>query len=108
MGGSSSGTSAEQVNIYSPVPDNYYVIVHGWGTDGPDANYTLFSWAVPAATGSNNMNISGAPTSVVQGSVATITVNWSELDVGTKYMGMISHSDAGGLMDQTIIGVDTD
>lgn len=108
MGGSSSGTSAEQVNIYSPVPDNYYVIVHGWGTDGPDANYTLFSWAVPAETGSNNMNISGAPTSVVQGSVATITVNWSELDVGTKYMGMISHSDAGGLMDQTIIGVDTD
>lgn len=108
MGGSGSGTSAEQVNLYSPVPGNYYVFVHGWGTDGPDANYTLFSWAVPAATGSSNMNISGAPTSVVQGSAATITVNWLGLDAGTKYLGMISHSDAGGLMDQTIIGVDTD
>ena len=107
MGGSGSGTSAEQVNIYSPVPGNYYVIVHGWGTDGPDANYTLFGWAVPAATGSSNMTISGAPISVVQGSTATITVDWLKL-YSPKYLGAISHSNADCLMDQTIIGVDTD
>lgn len=109
MGGSGSGTSAEQVNIYSPVPGNYYVIVHGWGTDGPDANYTLFGWAVPAATGSSNMTISGAPTSATQGSTATLTVNWLGLDDSpTRYLGAISHSDAGGLLDMTLIGVDTD
>lgn len=108
MGGSGSGTSAEQVNIYSPVPGNYYVIVHGWGTDGPDANYTLFGWAVPAATGSSNMTISGAPTSATQGSTATLTVNWLGLDDSPRYLGAISHSDAGGLLDMTLIGVDTD
>jgi len=108
MEGSGSGTSAEQVNIYSPVPGNYYVIVHGWGTDGPDANYTLFSWAVPAVADSSNMSISGAPTSATQGSTATLTVDWNGLGDGTKYLGEISHSDAGGLLDMTLIGIDTD
>ncbi|MCK5015094.1 MAG: S8 family serine peptidase, partial [Candidatus Omnitrophica bacterium] len=107
-GDSGSGTSAEQVDVASPPAGDYYVFVHGWGTDGPDANYTLFSWAVPAATGSSNMTISGAPTSATQGSTATLTVNWLGLDDSPRYLGAISHSDAGGLLDMTLIGVDTD
>ena len=108
IGGSGSGTSAEQVDVPYPVPGSYYVVVHGWGTDGPDADYTLFSWAIPEAAGSTNMTISGAPTSVLQGDSATLTVDWIGLDAGTKYLGAISHSNAGGLIDMTLIGVDTD
>ena len=54
------------------------------------------------------MTLSGAPASAVTGSTATLTVDWSGLDVGTKYLGAISHNDAGGLLDLTLVGVDTD
>ena len=106
-GGSGSGTSAEQVDVAFPPAGDYYVFVHGWGTDGPDANYTLFSWAVPATPGSSNMTVT-APASATLGATETITVDWFGLDAGTKYLGAVSHSDASDLLDLTLIAVDTD
>jgi subtilisin family serine protease len=106
-GGSGSGTSAEQVDVLFPMAGDYYVFVHGWGTDGPDANYTLFSWAVPATPGSSNMTLT-APAAATLGATETITVDWAGLDAGTKYLGAVSHSDAGGLLDLTLVGIDTD
>ena len=106
-GSSGSGTSAEQVDVPNPPAGDYYVYVHGWGTDGPDANYTLFSWAVPAAPGSTNMTLA-APASATLGTTETITVDWSGLNAGTKYLGAVSHSDAGGVLDLTLIAIDTD
>jgi subtilisin family serine protease len=108
VGGSGSGTSAEEVNIPSPSDTVYLVAVHGWGTDGPDANYTLFNWSIPAAPGSSNMTISGAPASVTLGDTATLTVSWSGLAAGTKYLGAVSHNDASGMLDLTIVAVATD
>ena len=106
-GGSGSGTSAEQVDVAFPPAGDYYVFVHGWGTDGPDANYTLFSWAVPAAPGSSNMMLT-APAAATLGATETITVDWTGLDAGTKYLSAVSHSDAGGILDLTLVSVDTD
>lgn len=106
-GGSGSGTSAEQVDVANPPAGDYYVFVHGWGTDGPDANYTLFSWAVPAAPGSSNMTLT-APTAASLGATETITVDWSGLDDGTKYLGAVSHSDTGGILGLTLVGIATD
>jgi len=106
-GSSGSGTSAEQVDVANPPAGDYYVFVHGWGTDGPDANYTLFNWAVPATPGSTNMSLT-APTAATLGATETITVDWTGLDVGTKYLGAVSHSDAGGILDLTLVAVDTD
>ena len=108
VGGSGSGTSAEEVSLYYPTAGTYYVIVHGWGTDGPDANYTLFSWAIPATAGSTNMTVSGVLTSVSQGDTATLIVDWFGLNADTKYLGAISHNGSGGLMDLTFISIDTD
>jgi subtilisin family serine protease len=106
-GGSGSGTSAEQVDIPFPIAGDYYVFVHGWGTDGPDANYTLFSWSVPATPGSSNMMLT-APAAALLGTTEQIIVEWTGLDAGTKYLGAVSHSDAGELLGLTIIAVDTD
>jgi hypothetical protein len=107
VGGSGSGTSAEEVNVLFPAADVYEIAVHGWGTDGPDANYTLFSWAVPVAPGSGNMSIT-APASATLGATETITVDWFGLNAGTKYLGAVSHNDASGLLDLTLVAVDTD
>jgi subtilisin family serine protease len=106
-GGSGSGTSAEQVDVAFPSAGDYYVFVHGWGTDGPDANYTLFSWSFSATPGSSNMTLT-APAAATLGATEPVTVDWSGLDAGTKYLGAVSHSDAGGLLDLTLIAVDTD
>ena len=105
---SGSGTSAEEVNLVAPSDTTYYVAVHGWGTDGPDANYTLFSWAIPSAAGSSNMSLSGAPSSVTPGDTATVTLDWFGLSAGTKYLGAVSHSDGVDPLGLTLVMIDTD
>ncbi|MAT42794.1 MAG: hypothetical protein CL609_10660 [Anaerolineaceae bacterium] len=106
-GGSGSGTSAEQVDVPFPMAGDYYVFVHGWQTDGADANYTLFSWAVPAAVGSTNMTVSG-PTDAVLGATETVMVDWFGLDPGKKYLGAVSHNDASTILGLTLIAVSTE
>jgi hypothetical protein len=106
-GGSGSGTSAEEVNVLFPPPGDYYVFVHGWQTDGADANYTLFSWSFSATPGSSNMTID-APSTVTTGQTADVGVSWTGLDAGTKYLGAVSHSTSGGLVGLTVVSVATD
>jgi hypothetical protein len=105
-GGSGSGTSAEQVNALFPMAGTWYVFVHGWGTDGPDTNYTLFSWSISATPG-GNLSIDSAPAAAVLGTTEPIDVSWAGLADGTKHLGAVSHSD-GGLLGLTLIAVDTD
>lgn len=106
VGGSGSGTSAEQVNVLFPAADTYEIAVHGWGTDGPDANYTLFSWSFGLVDDAGNMTITAPPAAVI--GADTVTVGWSGLDAGTKYLGAVSHSDGVDLLGLTLIGIDTD
>jgi hypothetical protein len=107
VGGSGSGTSAEQVDLVFPAPGTYIVAVHGWQTDGPDANYTLFDWSFSATPG-GSLVIDSAPASATLGSTEAIDLSWTGLEAGNKYLGAVSHSDAGGLFNLTLIGVATD
>ena len=103
-GGSGSGTSAEQVDVANPPAGDYYVFVHGWGTDGPDANYTLFSWAFGIDAGNMTVTAPGAATL----GTGTVTVDWSGLTGGTKYLGAVSHSDGTEVLDLTLVSIATD
>jgi len=112
VGQSGNGDSNEEVTLVSPIPaadfgagDLYLVFVHGWQTDGPDANYTLFNWVVDADAG--NMTATG-PASATFGATEAVDVAWTGLDTDEKYLGAVSHSDAGGVMDVTVVSVDTD
>lgn len=105
VGGSGSGTSAEEVNLVDPDPGVYEIAVHGWQTDGPDTNYTLFSWAFGADAG--NMTVT-APAAAVTGDTETITVDWAGLTAGTRYLGAVTHSDGTDQIGMTVIRVDTD
>jgi hypothetical protein len=49
-----------------------------------------------------------APAAATLGATATITADWFGLDAGTKYLGAVSHSDAGGLLGLTLLAIDTD
>ena len=104
VGGSGSGTSEEEVNLAAPAPGIYIAVVHGWQTDGPDSNYTLFNWVFGPGVG--NMTIT-APTAATLGATESVKVDWTGLDEGTKYLGAVSHNYSGGSR-LTLLSVDTD
>jgi subtilisin family serine protease len=107
VGGSGSATSAEQVDVLFPAPGTYIVAVHGWQTDGPDANYTLFDWSISATPG-GSLSLDSAPASATLGATESIDLSWAGLGVDMKYLGAVSHSDAGGVFGFTLINVWTD
>ncbi len=104
VGNSGSGSSAEQVDILAPGSTTYYVAVHGWQTDGADANYTLFSWGPQADLG--NMTVD-APDAAVIGTTEAATVEWEGL-AAAKYLGVISHSDGSGVIGRTVVNIQND
>ncbi|HEU4428407.1 MAG TPA: S8 family peptidase [Myxococcota bacterium] len=104
VGGSGSGTSAEEVNLVNPAADDYFVVVHGWQTDGPDANYTLFSYLVDG-TDAGNMTIT-APAAAVLGMTANVDVSFSGLTAGRKYLGAVDFNDGTDVLESTLVRVD--
>lgn len=112
VGQSGSGTSAEQVDIANPTASVYFVAVHGWQTDGSDANYTLFNWSVPGAagTGTYPISIDSAPASATLGASGTVQISWDvssdPATSGRKYLGAVSHSDGSSTIGLTLISVD--
>lgn len=106
VGGSGSGTSEETVNILFPDPGQYLVIVHGWQTDGPDANFTLLGWQFSATPGSSNLSVD-APSQATNGGTAEVGVTWSGLAPDDAYLGAVSYSDMNGLIGLTLVEVDT-
>ena len=106
VGSSGGGTSAEVVNLTLPTAATYRVYVHGWQTDGPDANFRLFAWNVGLVNDAGNMTVV-APASATIGPAA-IDVSWSGLTGGTKYLGAVSHTGPSGLLGLTVVSVATD
>lgn len=104
VGSSGSGTSAEEVNLVNPPAGNYFVVVHGWQTDGADANYTLFNWNLGSAA-AGNMTVT-APATATLGATGTIGLAFSGLVPGTKYLGSVAYGGAAGMPAPTIIRVD--
>jgi hypothetical protein len=93
--------------VLFPAPGTYIVAVHGWQTDGPDANYTLFDWSISATPG-GSLSLDSAPASATLGATESIDLSWAGLGVDMKYLGAVSHSDAGGVFGFTLINVWTD
>jgi hypothetical protein len=86
---SATEASAEEINLTNPAPGTYTVYVHGFETDGPDAVYTLFTWAVtPADAG--NLTV-GAPATATIGATGTVTLSWNGLTPDTKYLGTVTY-----------------
>ena len=105
VGSSGSGTSAEEVNLSSPAAGDYIAVVHGWGTDGPDANYTLFHWLLGSAD-AGNMTVT-APATAVAGATGNIGLTFSGLLPSTKYLGSVAYGGGASIAAPTIVRVDT-
>lgn len=113
IGGSFNVTSNEEVTVPFPVndpaiDDPYAVFVHGFNTvNAAPAAGVFFDWTVQGPTG--NMTVSG-PANAVIGETGTVTVNWAGLLTGAaaKYFGAVSHNDAAGIQDLTVVAIDND
>jgi len=102
LGASLTGTAEEQVDLASPAAGTYVVAIHGWETDGPDAEYTFFWWALPA-TDAGNSTLT-APATGTEFESATVDASWT-LDPGEMYLGRISYDP---LLCPSFLRVDTE
>jgi hypothetical protein len=103
VGSSGSGTSAEEVNLLNPAAGNYTVVVQGWGVVG-SSPFKLHTWLLGTAD-AGNMAVT-APASATIGATGTISLSFSGLSAGTKYLGSIVYSGAAGMPNPTIVRVD--
>jgi len=90
VGVSGGFTADEEVDLLNPAAGTYRVGVHGFATDGPDANFTLFNWIL-GTTAAGNMSVA-APPSATDGTIGTITLSFSGLASGTKYLGSVAYT----------------
>jgi hypothetical protein len=105
VGFSTSGTSAEEVNLTNPVAGTYTVYIHGWGIPSGSSPFKLHSWSIPASNAGNMMVT--APTTATLGGTGTISVSFSGLAPSTRYLGSIVYGGAAGMPTPTIVSVTT-
>jgi subtilisin family serine protease len=105
---STAAGTDEHIEIDDPADGAWKVYVHGWQTVGGSSDYTMWSWAVPNATG-GSLTITSAPASATTGATGTVTVGWTGLGTGLTadwYLGAVSHNGPSGLMGRTFVDVD--
>jgi subtilisin family serine protease len=102
VGSSGSGTSAEVVSLVNPTAATYTVVVQGWGVV-VSSPFKLHTWLLDS-TDAGNMTV-GAPASATLGATGAITLNFSGLTAGTKYLGSVAYSGVSGMPNPTIVTV---
>jgi hypothetical protein len=104
VGGSGGGTSAEEVNLLNPAAGTYTVYVHGWGLPAGSSAFKLHTWLLGSAD-AGNMTVS-APAAAVTAQSGTVTLSFSGLAAGAKYLGSIAYGGVSGMPNPTIVRVD--
>jgi hypothetical protein len=101
---SGTATSDEQVDVAAPVAGDWTLVVHGWETDGADANYDLFTWLV-GTDAIGNLTATPSTSEATVGGTAEIDLAWSGLAAGTRYLGVVGYSDGVTEFGGTLVSV---
>jgi hypothetical protein len=103
VGQSSDGDSNEMVTFTDPPAGTYRVYVHGFNTNGPSADLTLFSWQLTSAS-AGNMNVPG-PVGTTIGGTVPVNLSFNSLVNGTWYLGQTIYNDGTSDIGTTIVNV---
>jgi subtilisin family serine protease len=103
---STSGGTAELIDLSSPPDGEYTLYVHGWQTFGADVEFEVQTWALSGTPG-GTLAIESAPTEAVLGTVGTIVASWAGLDPAAEYLAGVSHSNEGGPIGLTLVEIAT-
>jgi hypothetical protein len=104
VGRSIGWDSNDRVTLHNPEPGNYVVYVHAWATEGPDANFTLFRWLVPAQDAGNT--VVSAPPKAQPYEPGKIRLTFDPLPTGVKYLGVVVHEVNGVEGARTLVNVE--
>ena len=99
-GESVNPNSNEVVDLVAPAPGQYTVVVHGYQTDGPEAQYTLFTWMLGDAAEGNLAVCGPAPPTG-----GPVVLRWSGLTAIGRYLGAVSYRDSAGEIGQTLVSI---
>lgn len=108
VGQSATGTSAEEVNFAfanpTGAPIALTVYVHGWGAAGGSSPFKLHQWSLGTAA-EGNMTVD-APAAATLGGSGTVSLSFSALAAGTKYLGSVAYTGNASATAPTIVRVD--
>jgi subtilisin family serine protease len=109
VGSSANATSAEEVNFTfatpSASPIALTVYVHGFAVSGGSTPFKLHAWQLGTAA-AGNMTVTPSTATASTAGTATITLGFSGLTPGTKYLGSVAYGGAAGMPAPTIVRVD--
>ncbi|HUQ29012.1 MAG TPA: S8 family serine peptidase [Usitatibacter sp.] len=113
VGVSAGGTSNEVVTFaaagaFGTTP--LTVVIHGFETDGPSADFKLQTWYAGASTGT--MTSTATPTVVSKAQAGTVSATFGNLAPNTRYVGGILHrrpiaGQPTASLSTTVISVNT-
>lgn len=105
VGASGVDASDELVTLMSPASGTYSACVEGYSVPASGAAFTLSSWIVGPAAGTQTLRASG-PTSVYAGGSASIGLGWA-VTAGKRYMGNVQYRNSTGIpLGSTMVFVD--
>ncbi|HEY6359903.1 MAG TPA: hypothetical protein VIX63_02300, partial [Vicinamibacterales bacterium] len=106
VAGSGDSTSNEETNVRNPTAGTYVIFVHGFNVPTPPgtADFTLFAWLL-GSTPTGNMTVAAPPAATV-GTTGTITLSFTGLTPGTKYLGSVAYSGTTNMPNPTLVRVD--
>ncbi|MEL6301581.1 MAG: S8 family serine peptidase [Pseudomonadota bacterium] len=113
---STNAGSTESVDVLLPIPfdanvfNPYLLFIHAFDTTGGEpAAAFFFDQSFGIVDDAGNLTVD-APSEAVAGQTVPVTIEWEGLGVGpgSKFLGAISHSDANGIQNLTIIDIQND
>ena len=97
---SASGAADEQVTLVAPAEGTYHVFVNGFATPGGSTAYGLSRFVVPDSAAGNLTVTDNVSVSIA--SPVTLTLTWTGLDTGKRWLGVVSYGNSD---DITIVSI---
>ncbi|MFB9234900.1 S8 family peptidase [Plantactinospora siamensis] len=100
---SAGGTAEESVTLTEP--GDYAVFVDLFASPVAGGVSTkLHTWLVGAAN-AGNLTVTPASQAATTGAAATVTVGWSGLTTGQRYLGVVEYGDGSRAVGRTVVSV---
>jgi hypothetical protein len=103
VGLSATGSSDETVSFEGPDAGTYLVYVHNWDSDVASNNITLFSWLLDGSS-AGNATVT-APSAVATSEQYDVSLAWTGLTAGTRYLGRVLYNDGSADIGSTTVSV---
>ena len=99
-----TGSSDETVNDATPNAGTYVVFVHNWDSVEPSNDITLFHWLLDG-TSAGNATVTPSPTPVDIAQPEELTLAWTGLTAGTRYLGRVIYNDGSADIGSTVVSI---